>query len=59
MAKEENGFSVKELLRELQKEKYDVTRVPVYLAFSNELFEIESIDLYDDAVHIKPGRRVE
>lgn len=48
-------MTVKELLKELQKEKYDVKSVPVFVNIEGERFGIDSCNIFDGEVLLTVG----
>ena len=46
-------MTVKELVKELAKEKYDTKNTDVKVAFLDETYDVESVNIYDNEVHLK------
>ena len=52
-------LTVKKLIEEVNKERYDKKNVPVYVAVQGQRFTIEDINIYDNEVHLTVGQPIE
>lgn len=53
MVKQERGYTVQEVLKELTKCVRKST--PVFVVVQGERYRLEDVDTYDDAVHLTVG----
>jgi hypothetical protein len=54
-------MTVKQLEKELRKERYDTKATPVYVVVGKDRYELEAVSVYDGEVHLtaKYGDRPE
>lgn len=51
-------MTAKEVYKKLSQEKFDKKNLPLYVVVGGERYEVVSVDLYDDAVHLAAGEDV-
>lgn len=52
-------MTVKELLKEISKEKYDQKSAQVYITVQGQRFKLSGANIYDNEVHLQVGEAVE